>query len=232
MKKKKRGLDLRSPNTVASPSSIMAFNTFLYTPELHINIHPYTTTAPASSSDFNSHFTSHGHLLPHWVHLILPLNHLFDNFSTRVQVSHASQYDKSAPVWVFWWSCQPLYCSLFRCGNLIFGVPLRRGNGHKGGEVKVQSPRLGGLWWSAWELEKGKLWLEYEWNHRRGGEERERRGERRKADYGWITHHTMDSKGGLSLSVRRRGHQCCYSPTHTPCSHLGACEGQSGSNIT
>lgn len=177
-KKKKRGLDLRSPNTVASPSSIMAFNTFLYTPELHINIHPYTTTAPASSSDFNSHFTPHGHLLPHWVHLILPLNHLFDNFFTRVHASHASEHDKSAPVWVFWWSCQPLYRSLFRCGNLIFGVPLRRGNGHKGGEVKVQSPRLGGLWWSAWELEKGKLWLEYEWNHRRGGEERgKKRGE-------------------------------------------------------
>lgn len=61
---KKRGLDLRSPNTVASPSSIMAFNTFLYTPELHINIHPYTATAPASTSDFNSYFTSYGHLLP------------------------------------------------------------------------------------------------------------------------------------------------------------------------
>lgn len=37
--KKKRGLDLHSPNTVASPSSIMAFNTFLYTPKLQINIH-------------------------------------------------------------------------------------------------------------------------------------------------------------------------------------------------
>lgn len=91
----------------------------------------------------------------------------------------------------FWWSCQPLYRSLFCCGNLIFGVPLRRGNGHKGGEVKVQSPRLGGLWWSAWELEKGKLWLEYEWNHRRGGEERgKKRGE---------------EKGGLWLN---------YSPHH------------------
>lgn len=28
--KKKEGLDLRSPNTVASPSSTMAFHTFLY----------------------------------------------------------------------------------------------------------------------------------------------------------------------------------------------------------
>lgn len=75
--------------------------------------------------------------------------------------------------------------------NLIFGVPLRRGNGHKGGEVKVQNPRLGGLWWSAWELEKGKLWLEYEWNRRRGGEERgKKRGE---------------EKGGLWLN---------YSPHH------------------
>lgn len=27
----------------------------------------------------------------------------------------------------------------------------------------------------------------------------------------------MDSKGGLSLAVRRRGHHCCYSPTHTVC---------------
>lgn len=80
--------------------------------------------------------------------------------------------------------------SFFFC-NLIFGMPLRRGNGHKGGEVKVQNPRLGGLWWSAWELEKGKLWLEYEWNRRRGGEERgKKRGE---------------EKGGLWLN---------YSPHH------------------
>lgn len=85
----------------------------------------------------------------------------------------------------------PVFRSLFGCGNLISGVPLRRGNGHKGGEVKVQSPRLGGLWWSAWELEKRKLWLEYEWNHGRGGEERgKKRGE---------------EKGGLWLN---------YSPHH------------------
>ncbi|TNN00608.1 hypothetical protein fugu_011854 [Takifugu bimaculatus] len=40
-KKKKRGLDLRSPNTVASPSSTMAFNTFLYfaAPHKHTSLH-------------------------------------------------------------------------------------------------------------------------------------------------------------------------------------------------
>lgn len=58
----------------------------------------------------------------------------------------------------------------------------------------MQSPRLGGLWWSAWELEKGKLWLEYEWNHGRGGEQRgKKRGE---------------EKGGLWLNYsQHRGWQ-------------------------
>lgn len=147
---------------------------------------------------------------------------------------------KTTLVWIFCWSCHPLFlfffffCSLFRCGNLIFGVPLRRGNGHKGGEVKVQSPRLGGLWWSAWELEKGKLWLEYEWNHRRGGRgegKEEGRGERRimaeLLTTPWI------AKEDFLLLVRRRGHHHhrCYSPT--PCSHLcGEHVGRGGSNIT
>ena len=57
-----------------------------------------------------------------------------------------------------------------------------------------------------------RIWMEPQ---ERGRGEGERRGERRKADYGWITHHTMDSKGGLSPPVRRRGHHGCYSPTHT-----------------
>lgn len=39
--KKKRGLDLRNPSTVASPSSIIAFNRFFYppTPVLHTHTH-------------------------------------------------------------------------------------------------------------------------------------------------------------------------------------------------
>lgn len=167
----------------------MAFNTFLYTPELRINIHLYTTTTLAFPSGFNSHFTSLTHLLPAFVLLLTPHSnppkHYCGNFS-RAAAQHTSIHDETAPVWMFWWSSH-----LFFFCNLIFGMPLRRGNGHKGGEVKVQNPRLGGLWWSAWELEKGKLWLEYEWNRRRGGEERgKKRGE---------------EKGGLWLN---------YSPHH------------------
>lgn len=51
---KKRGLDLRSPDTVASPSSTMAFNTFLYTaaPHKHRPLH------------------NHGSCLRFWFHLL------------------------------------------------------------------------------------------------------------------------------------------------------------------
>lgn len=129
---------------------------------------------------------------------------------------------KSTPVWIFCRTCQPLYHSLFRCGNLIFGVPLRRGNGHKGGEVKVQSPRLGGLWWSAWELEKGKLWLEYEWNHRRGGEER---GKQRGEEKGglWLNYspHRGQQRRTFSISAQAWALTGAATCRHPACSHLG-----------
>lgn len=155
-----------------------------------------------------------------------PMN-LFDIFfffphraNTR-SVSHPNM-PKSAPVWIFCRTCQPLYHSLFRCGNLIFGVPLRRGNGHKGGEVKVQSPRLGGLWWSAWELEKGKLWLEYEWNHRRGGEER---GKQRGEEKGglWLNYspHRGQQRRTFSISAQAWVPTGAATCRHTACSHLG-----------
>lgn len=143
-KEKKRGLDLRSPNTVASPSSMMPFNTFLYTPELLIN--------------------THLHLLPPLV-IFTPISHPSD---TCYQLSSLSPPSETICVITFsphsretdapcnarhrcefsgvgFFGLFFFLRSLFRCGNLIFSVPLRRGNGHKGGEVKVQSPRLGGL---------------------------------------------------------------------------------------
>lgn len=127
---------------------------------------------------------------------------------------------RTSEVFCFSHFSAPLFC----CGNPIFFflVCLREeGTDTKGGEVKVQSPRLGGLWWSAWELERGKLWLEYEWNHRREGERRE---EREKADYGWISHHTMDRWGRLSPLTPNAA-------THQHGSHLGARLGQGGSNV-
>lgn len=94
--KKKRGLDLRSPNTLASPSSFMAFNTFLYTPELHINTHPYT-------NHFSWHFffflTPILHPFDTCCHIgsvshhICPLNHLFDKSSQNRCITFPDTYE-------------------------------------------------------------------------------------------------------------------------------------------
>ena len=148
-KKKKRGLDLRSPNTVASPSSIMAFNTFLYTPELHINIHPDTTAAPASPSDSNSNF----HIIP--ADTCCHVWSTFSNCETSSVITfffqsffffffsshsdrHSNTLEKTQPVWIFWW--RPLLLLFFffffpRWQPYFFGVCLwEEGTVTKGGK--------------------------------------------------------------------------------------------------
>lgn len=125
----------------------MAFNTFLYTPELQINIHPYTTAAPAIPSDFNSRSTSRGHLLPHLVcfsppWLDTPLNHLFDNFFFTEMTYHVLSYLKNCTSVNFLVEFSPLFAHSFAVATLFWCASEKRERSQRGGS-KSAKPEAG-----------------------------------------------------------------------------------------
>lgn len=86
-KKKKRGLDLRSPNTVASPSSTMAFNTFLYStaPHQHRSLHNHSSYL---HSWFEAPVQPPPHALVAHQNSLLRSNYISDFFFSFVKSRH------------------------------------------------------------------------------------------------------------------------------------------------
>ncbi len=134
---------------MASPSSIKAFNTFLYTPELHINIHPYTTAAPAFPSDFNSTFQIPRTLVATFrsvSHLIPPLNHLCDNFfteSTHLALRHTSEHAKNCTSVNFLVGFSHLFRSLFSLWQPYFWCASEKRERSQRGGSKSAKPEAG-----------------------------------------------------------------------------------------